>query len=321
METEEKIPEIKIKNREESKKGQNRYNISNSNEMKEEDKDSSKISGEDNKGTINLNLSIQEKKSNSKIIQENSEEFENNVQNISNNSKLNEFSENKNNNEQSEKSEINDKKENMNNSEENLENKNEEEENSSFLDNKHYNNIKNDENDEINNLSGSGEEKKFKDKEYLNRKSPFMTTGKFMQIQPHFNIFSKRINTLRDNIYDNTKKCLIYKSSLQHSENLMRERANIIVKDLVEKIFNLRQIFLKSDKEIKSIINETNNNVLNLQNEQDNIKNDINDCEIRLNKCEGQIGYKLLGKPNYSFMKRTCINFENKMIKINDGNA
>ena len=302
-------PEIKLKNREESKKGQNRYNVFNLNEMKEEDKDSSKISGDDNKGTINLNLSTQENKTNSKAIKENSEEFENNIQIISNNSNLNEFNENKNNNEQG------DKKDNINISQNNSENKNEEEEKSSFLDNKYYNNPKDDENE----LNNSEEENKENDN--LNRKSPFMTTGKFMQIQPHFNIFEKRINTLRDNIYDNTKKCLMYKSSLQHSENLMRERANTIVKDFVEKIFNLRQVFSKSDKEINNIINETNSGVLNLQNKQNIIKNDINDCDIRLNICEEQIGYKLLGKPNYSFMKRTCNNFGNKMIKINDDNA
>ena len=73
----------------------------------------------------------------------------------------------------------------------------------------------------------------------MKRNNPFMTTGKFMQIQPHFNIFSKQINDLRDGIYDNTKKCLMYKSSLQQSENLMREKANSIVKDMVEKTFVL----------------------------------------------------------------------------------
>ena len=316
METEEKKQEINLKNLEEAKKGQNRYNINDSNEMKEEDKDSSKVSGEDNKETINLNISSQEKKSNSKIIKENSEEFENNIKN---NSKLNEYDENKNNNEQSEKSD--EKKSNINISKENSEKNEEEENNSSFLDNRHYNNLRNNENDneELNNINNSQEEKE--DKEYLNRKSPFMTTGKFMQIQPHFNIFSKRIDTLRDNIYDNTKKCLMYKSSLQLSENLMRERANIIVKDLVEKIFNLRQLFLKSDKEVNNIINETSSYVINLQKEQDSIKNDINDCDIRINKCEKQIGYKLLGKTNYSFMKRACNTIANKRTKINDNNA
>ena len=31
-------------------------------------------------------------------------------------------------------------------------------------------------------------------------------------------------------------------------------------------------------------------------------------------KCEGQIGYKLLGKPNYSFMQKTYSNMANKKI-------
>ena len=139
----------------------------------------------------------------------------------------------------------------------------------------------------------------------LNVKEHFMTTGKFMQIQPHFNIFSKQIENLRDSIYNNTKKCLMYKSSLQHSENLIREKANNIVKDWVEKIFNLKEIFSKSEKEIKNIINETNNEIINEKNILENNKKEINLCENRINKCEGLIGYKLLGKPNYSFMKKT----------------
>ena len=46
----------------------------------------------------------------------------------------------------------------------------------------------------------------------------------------------------------------------------MREKANNIVKDLVEKIFNLKEIFSKSEKEIKNIINETNNEIINEKN-------------------------------------------------------
>ena len=307
MATEEKTPEIKLKKLDEPLNSIERYNILALKEMKEEeDKDSFKTnSAEENKEIININMSSQEKNLSSKVIKEKSEEFENNNINIiSNESNKSNNSENKSQTSKSNKSSTNQKKLNKNNSEEISEEnsqENKENDNSSFLDSKRYKNLKENENEE---LEESNEEKS--EKNLLKRKDPFMTTGKFMQIQPHFNIFSKRIETLRDGIYDNTKKCLIYKSCLQHSENLMREKANSVVKDLVEKIFNLRQMFIKSDKEINSIISETNSSVINLRNLQDVNRQDINECGHRIHKCEGKIGYKLLGKPNYSFMKKAC---------------
>ena len=312
MTTEENTKEIKIKKIQELKNGKNRYNISGTNEMKEESKNSSKISGEEEKETANLNISNQEKKSNSninsKIIQEKSEEFENNQ---NNNSKNNEIINENNNRSQSNSQEKNsEEKKNSMESKENSENSEKKEnDNSSFLDSKHYGNLSQNENNE---LDDSNEE--ISDKNYLDRKSPFMTTGKFMQIQPHFNIFSQRVEYLREGIYQNTKKCLMYKSSLQYSENLMRERANSIVKDMVEKIFNIRKMFLDSKKEVNGIISETNHLILNLANAQDINKKEINECQNKIHKCEGQIGYKLLGKPNYSFMQKTYSNLNDNKI-------
>ena len=290
---------IKIKNPEEQKSSnsKNRYNISGSNEMKERDKDSSKVSGEENKEIINLNIVSQDKNSNSnnsvnsKVIKENPEEVENNKNDESKSSENIESSEKK----SSEKS--SEHEEEKNNSENN---------NSSFLNSKNYNiGNKEDQNEEEN-------EEENEDKHYINRKDPFMTTGKFMQIQPHFNLFNKRIDTLREGIYDNTKKCLMCKSSLQMSENLMRERANSIVRDFVEKLYNLKELFMSSNTDADNIMNETRKGIMNLENVQKINKNEIKDCDYRLNRCERQIGYKLLGKPNYSFMKRVCNTTFNK---------
>ena len=290
---------IKIKSPEEDKSpnSKNRYNISGSNEMKEENKDSSKVSGEENKEIINLNIVSQDKNSNSnnsvnsKVIKENPEEVENNKNDESKSSENIESSEKK----SSEKS--SEHEEEKNNSENN---------NSSFLNSKNYNIAnKEDQNDEEN-------EEENEDKHYINRKDPFMTTGKFMQIQPHFNLFNKRIDILREGIYDNTKKCLMCKSSLQMSENLMRERANSIVRDFVEKLYNLKELFMSSNTDADNIINETRKGIMNLENVQKINKNEIKDCDYRLNRCERQIGYKLLGKPNYSFMKRVCNTTFNK---------
>ena len=282
---------IKIKNKEEenSSKSNNKSNLSGSNEVKEGGKNSSKASDEDNKEIIKLNILSQEKEENSKsnssikdskIIKEKSEEMENvNNENLEHENeslkKENKKNENNEENEQSDKA-------------------------SSFLDSRKYE-LKMEDNEEY-----EDSKENIKDiNDYLSRKDPFMTTGKFMQIQPHFTLFSKRIDNLREGIYDNTKKCLMNKSSLQQSENLMRERANTIVKDFMDKLYNLRELFLNSNKEIGNLNKESHRNVLNLQNIQNKTKNDIKDCDHRVNNCERLIGYKLLGKPNYSFMKRT----------------
>ena len=147
----------------------------------------------------------------------------------------------------------------------------------------------------------------------MNRTNPFRTTGKFIQIQPHFNIFSKRLENLREGIYDNTKKCLMHKCSLQGSENLMRERANSIVKDFVDKLYNLREMFLSSNAEASVIMSDVNKSIYNLKEIQKNNKNEIKECDYRINRCERQIGYKLLGKPTHSFMNRAY-----KTIQINN---
>ena len=285
---------IKIKNSEErnSANSKNRYNASGSNELKEEEKDSSKVSGEEDKGIIQLNLISQEKEKksnentiNSKIIKEKSDEIENAQNNSLKSSEKEE--EVKNNKSDEEKNKENDYSD-------------EENEKSSFLESHHYNNLKGDENKELN------DSKEDDINNGINRKDPFMTTGKFMQIRPHFNLFSRRIDTLREGIYDNTKKCLMYKSSLQQSENLMRERANSIVKDFVDKLYNLKEMFINNNKDVANIIRESDRNILNLRNIQNKNKNEVKDCDFRINACERQIGYKLLGKPNYSFMKRVC---------------
>ena len=116
----------------------------------------------------------------------------------------------------------------------------------------------------------------------MNRTNPFRTTGKFIQIQPHFNIFSKRLENLREGIYDNTKKCLMHKCSLQGSENLMRERANSIVKDFVDKLYNLREMFLSSNAEASVIMSDVNKSIYNLKEIQKIIKMKLKNAIIEL---------------------------------------
>ena len=104
----------------------------------------------------------------------------------------------------------------------------------------------------------------------------------------------------------------MYKSSLQMSENLMRERANSIVKDFIDKLYNLRGMFINPNTDSTNLIKEAKKGAMNLENIQKKNKSEIKDCDYRINKCERQIGYKLLGKPNYSFMKRAYNTTTNK---------
>jgi len=290
---------IKIKDKDEKTtlNEENKFNISEE-EKKEKDKDSSNIS-QDNKEIVNDKLEIseqEEQKSNSKVIKENSEE----MNNMKNSSKEEENSENKsgyNYKNTNEKEGGN----NFNGSGGTGGSHNSENNNDSFLNSNHYNNLRNvNENEDLND-SDDGNNSNF-----IDRSKPFLTTGKFMQIQPHFHIFSKQIDDLHNGLYENTKKCLIYKSSLQQSENLIREKADTVVKDLVDKIFNLRQLFTNANRTISMTINEVNQNVIKVRQIQTKTKKEIHECDRRINDCEGQIGYKLLGKPNYSFMKRFC---------------
>ena len=292
---------IKIKDKEEKEISKEpSFNISgdipnDQENIKLNDKDSSKLS-QDNKEVQkeNFDLSEKEENLNSKIIKENSKEA-NILKEIS--SKEEEKSENK--------SDYNYKNTNEKEGQNNLDGSQSQSDNnnSSFLNSNHYNNLNNrDENYE-------NEENEYNDEDncnFINRNKPFMTTGKFMQIQPHFGIFTQQIDELHNGIYENTKKCLIYKSSLQQSENLIREKSNSVVRDMVDKIFNLRQMFANANKNISMTISEVKHNVMRIEQIQAKTRKDINDCDHKINDCERQIGYKLLGKPNYSFMKRCC---------------
>ena len=293
---------VKIKDKDDKDKETGSNKEINFNISGEEEKDKAS-SQEDKKEIINdkLDVSEHEENSNSKIIKEKSEE-KNNSQNSSEEEKKSEKKSEYNYKNTDEKEGSNKLKESKDSkgSHSGSENKNQ----SSFLNSNHYNNLQNEnENDNLE-LNDSNEEEN--DSCFIDRSKPFMTTGKFMQIQPHFNIFSQQVEDLHNGIYENTKKCLIYKSSLQDSENLIREKANSVVRDLVDKIFNLRQMLTNANKTISMTINEVNQNVIKVTEMQARTKKEINDCDHRINDCEGQIGYKLLGKPNYSFMKRMC---------------
>ena len=131
----------------------------------------------------------------------------------------------------------------------------------------------------------------------------FITSGKFMEINPHYNILNNRINDIRNNIYNNTKETLILKGSIQNSKNHLRENSNRVIKNIIEKIWIVRKMCENESKNIQKIHKKCLNQFSNVVKENKEIQDELNECEYMLNHCENEIGYKLLGNPCYSFMK------------------
>ena len=156
------------------------------------------------------------------------------------------------------------------------------------------------------NVNGNENEEEKSNKEAQNEEYK----PKFMQINPHFNIFNKQINSLRDSIYDDTKRCLILKGSLQQSANYLKEESNGLIKDIVEQIYNLRELFEKGNKGLNQTTLEVQEGLKQVKSIQSKARKEIINCDKRISKCEDQIGYKLLGNPSYSFMK----NIEDKKV-------
>ena len=147
-------------------------------------------------------------------------------------------------------------------------------------------------------ISNEDEKKEDKDNENNLEQNP-----KFMQINPHFNIFNKQIDSLRESIYDDTKRCLILKGSLQESSNFLKQESSGLIKEIVEKIYNLRELFENGNKGLNQTTLEVQEGLKKLKDIQSKARKEIINCDRRISQCEDQIGYKLLGNPNYSFMK------------------
>ena len=136
--------------------------------------------------------------------------------------------------------------------------------------------------------------------------NPFVTTGYFMQMNPHFYLLNRNIDTLRDTIYNETKKCLVLKGSLQQSENIIREESINVVKDVFEKIHMVRTMCKNEAKSISNLFTKVNAEFNKISKVQHEIKREIEICNYRINHCENDIGYRLLVKPHYSFLRKTA---------------
>ena len=138
---------------------------------------------------------------------------------------------------------------------------------------------------------------------------PFLTTGKFMQINPHFILFRKNLRNLSDEIYNNTKRCLILKSSIQNSENILKQESNDVIIDVVEKIYMIKTMCAEEAKKVHELYKEVNAQFNKIIGVNRRLKLEVEKCEYKINHCENEIGYKLLNNPAYSFMKTNATTY------------
>ena len=138
---------------------------------------------------------------------------------------------------------------------------------------------------------------------------PFLTTGKFMQINPHFLLFRKNLRNLSDEIYNNTKRCLILKSSIQNSENILKQESNDVIIDVVEKIYMIKTMCAEEAKKVHELYKEVNAQFNKIIGVNRRLKLEVEKCEYKINHCENEIGYKLLNNPAYSFMKTNATTY------------
>ena len=242
----------------------------------------------------------QNENSNNNNIQNNIEEEEDKISN----------SENLNNEEEEEIEE--NEKENENNQIEN----NKEEQNSE-------NKINSNQNDNYQNINEL-EETRDSIGRYISRphfeigEHTFLTTGKFMEINPHFNLLQRRISDIRDNIYNNTKNTLLLKSAIQNSKNYLRENSNRVVQNIIEKIWIVKKMCENESKKIQQLHKKAVNQFSTVVKANKEIQDELNECEYMLSHCENEIGYKLLSNPCYSFLKlknKNSGNFEENNYK------
>ena len=248
----------------------------------------------------NVDKNSQNENSNNNNIQNNIEEEEDKISN----------SENLNNEEEEEIEE--NEKENENNQIEN----NKEEQNSE-------NKINSNQNDNYQNINEL-EETRDSIGRYISRphfeigEHTFFTRGKFMEINPHFNLLQRRISDIRDNIYNNTKNTLLLKSAIQNSKNYLRENSNRVIENIIEKIWIVKRMCENESKKIKQLHKNAVNQFSIVVKANKEIQDELNECEYMLSHCENEIGYKLLSNPCYSFLKlknKNSGNFEENNYK------
>ena len=90
------------------------------------------------------------------------------------------------------------------------------------------------------------------------------------------------------------------KGSLQTSMNLIKEQSNALIKDFVKQISDLRDTFTNETKGFGLMFENIKTDVNKLKEQRQEIQNNVEICEYRVNRCENDIGYHLLGNKSKS---------------------
>lgn len=103
------------------------------------------------------------------------------------------------------------------------------------------------------------------------------------------------MDEIRRNIYEDKKQCFILKAGLQESRNHLKECSNKLIKDTVIKISDIRDLLADQAKNVGAISQQVNSSIGKLQVEIENVKAHVQKCQLKVLKCENDIGYHLLG--------------------------
>ena len=86
------------------------------------------------------------------------------------------------------------------------------------------------------------------------------------------------------------------KGDLQNSMNKLRNESTKLIKEVVNEIYNLRNSYASDTKGMGKIIIKVKEEVAKVKEDSRKIQMEALNCEYRVNQCEDQIGYHLLGE-------------------------
>lgn len=108
------------------------------------------------------------------------------------------------------------------------------------------------------------------------------------------------MDKLNQDIFDNKKKCFVLKGGIQDSINRLKEESNKIIKEIVQDIYSIKELYLSDAKGYGGIMDEINRDLEKNKEETTKLKKDILNCERRIHHCENEIGYQLIENYNNS---------------------
>lgn len=131
------------------------------------------------------------------------------------------------------------------------------------------------------------------------------TKSHFKQVNPHIfllqvrslnsSFVQKDLNNLSQTVYESKKKCYIVKGGINNTMNNLMDKSNDLIREIFNCIYDVRANYLADNKDLKAehmLINSEIKKILELKNKN---REDVRNCSMRVDKCEKDVGYHLLG--------------------------